>query len=189
MMNKKLSAFGLSLLILSLIVATALGFLMGLTHPLPWFFLALLGLVVYVHQQLEKKNYLQWKDSYSVGIESIDNDHKKLLNLINQLQTASRHYTGAEFERKALDELVSYTKYHFGREEKLMEENDYPDTVAHKREHAAMVAEISGMIARYEQDDDETIEALLSYLKRWLINHINGTDQQYSGFLKSKGVS
>ncbi len=187
-MNKKLSAFGLSILVLALIVATALGFLMGLTHPLPWISMALLGGVIYLHNQSQKKNYLVWKDEYSVGIEAIDSDHKKLLNLINQLQTASTNYTGEEFERSALDELVKYTKYHFVREEKLMEDNGYPQFEAHKEEHEAMVAAVMDRVSHYESNEEETIDELLDYLKNWLINHISGTDQQYSSFLKGKGI-
>ncbi|MEH6627976.1 MAG: bacteriohemerythrin [Motiliproteus sp.] len=187
-MDKKFSAFGLSLLILALLVATVLGFLMGLTHPLPWICLALLGGVVYLHNQLQRKNYLVWKDEYSVGIESIDKDHKKLLNLINQLQTASTNFTGEEFERNALDELVKYTKYHFVREEKMMEDNGYPQFAAHKKEHEAMVAEVVDRVSYYESNEEQAIDELLVYLKNWLINHISGTDQQYSGFLKGKGV-
>ncbi len=187
-MDKKYGAFGLSLLVLALLVATALGFLMGLTHPLPWICLALLGGVVYLHNQMQRKNYLVWKDEYSVGIEAIDNDHKKLLSLINQLQTASTNYTGEEFERKALDEVVNYTKYHFVREEKIMEENGYPQFEAHKKEHEAMVAEVLNRVSQYESNEEQTIDSLLEYLKSWLINHISGTDQQYSGFLKGKGV-
>ncbi|MCW8886672.1 MAG: bacteriohemerythrin [Motiliproteus sp.] len=187
-MNKKLSAFGLSILILALLVATALGFLMGLSHPLPWISLALLGGVVYLHSQSQKKNYLVWKEEYSVGIEAIDNDHKKLLSLINQLQTASTNYTGVDFERSALDELVNYTKYHFVREEKLLEENGYPGFEPHKKEHEAMVAEVMDKVSHYESNEDQTIDELLVYLKQWLINHISGTDQQYSSFLRDKGV-
>ncbi len=188
-MSKKLTALALALIVLSLIVATALGFMMGLTHPIPWISLALLGLVIYGHQRLEQRSYLVWKDEYNTGIGSLDRDHRKLLNLINQLQTASNHYTGEEFERNALDELIKYTRYHFVREEKLMEEYGYSELEPHRREHQAMVAEVTQMISHYEEDHDATIDALLNFLKSWLIRHISGTDQQYSEFLASKGAS
>ena len=58
-----------------------------------------------------------------VGIDSIDQQHKKLISLINSLQTAVDYKAGAEFEREALDALVDYTKTHFSYEEGLMEQN------------------------------------------------------------------
>lgn len=188
-MGNKLSAFGFSLLILALLVATALGFLMGLAHPLPWICLAALGAVIYLYNQMDKKKYLVWKDEYSVGIKAVDEDHKKLLSLINQLQTASTNFTGEEFVRSALDEVVSYTKYHFEREEKMMADNGYPEFEAHKKEHESMVALVVTKVKEFESNEEQTIDELLAFLKSWLISHINGTDQKYSGFMHDKGVS
>lgn len=188
-MNKFISSFGLSFLLLVLIVATALGFLLGISHPLPWVTMTLIVVVFFINKKIDRSRYLTWKHEYSVGIQSIDNDHKKLLNLINQLQTASLYYTGEEFEKNALKELIEYTKFHFQREEDLMEQYQYPDFGPHKEQHKIMVAKVSQMVEQYEKDADKSIDELLEFLKEWLIRHINGTDQEYSEFLISKGVS
>jgi hemerythrin-like metal-binding protein len=187
-MNKSVSAFGMALIVLCLVVATALGFLMGITHPFPWVTLALLIGVIVIYNKHEKSLYLKWKPEYSVGIDVIDNDHKKLINLINQFQTASLHSTGDQFERDALNELVDYTVFHFQREEEMLQKNNYPDFDAHKKEHEAMVTKVKTMVEVFNQDKDKVIDDLLDYLKKWLINHINGTDQAYSEFMKDKDV-
>ena len=136
--NKKLCMFGVSLLILTLIVAAILGLLAGPDSPITWLLIAILVVIPFIHKRMASDQFVEWKDDYSVGIDSIDQQHKKLLNLINQLQTAVDYSTGEQFEREALDELVDYTKTHFTYEEGLMRDNDYPDFEPHKAQHEKM---------------------------------------------------
>ena len=187
-LNKRMCMFGLSVLIMSLIIAVILGLLAGPDSPLTWFLIAALLIIPYIHRRLSAKQYVEWKDEYSVGIDSIDRQHKKLLNLINQLQTAVDYSTGEEFERDALDELVNYTKTHFSYEEGLLEKNNYPGFEPHKEQHNQMIKHVEEVLAEYEKDHDTAMSNAVDYLKDWLINHINGTDKKYSSFLIDKGV-
>ena len=180
--------FGVSLLILMLVIAVVLGIMAGPDSPLTWLLLASLLVIPFVHRKVTSRRYVDWKDEYSVGIDSIDQQHRKLLNLINQLQTAVDYSTGEEFEREALDELVDYTRTHFSYEEGLMEQNDYPDFVPHKAMHVEMIKMVEEVIAEYDKDPDTAMSNAVEYLKSWLIKHINGTDKQYSSFLIEKGV-
>jgi hemerythrin len=187
-MNKTVEAFGISILILILIVATALSFLMGPSHPLPWIFLALLIGVAVLAKYLAARRFLTWKESYSVGIAVLDEDHKRLLNLINQLQTAAHYHTSDSYEQEAFDALVDYTRNHFQREEELMKQHGFPGLDAHHLQHQEMIAEMGKQVAAYQKDRDATIEGTIRYLQNWLLNHINGTDKEYSEFLNAKGV-
>ena len=180
--------FGVSLLILTLIVAVILGLIAGPKSPLTWTLIAILVVVPLIHKKLASRRFVEWKDSYSVGIDSIDQQHRKLLNLINQLQTAVDYSTGELFEREALDELVEYTKTHFSYEEGLMKDNDYPDFVAHKAQHEKMFKKVSEVLSEYENDKDTAMANAASYLKDWLVHHINGTDKEYSSYLIERGV-
>ena len=180
--------FGLSLLILTLIVAVILGLLAGPSSPITWVLIAILLVIPFLYKKMSTSQFVEWKDEYSVGIDSIDQQHKKLLNLINQLQTAVDYSTGEEFERDALDELVDYTKTHFSYEEGLMRDNDYPDFEPHKLQHEEMFRKVGEVLAEYEKDQDTAMHNAAEYLKDWLINHINGTDKQYSSYLIAKGV-
>jgi len=186
--NKKLCMFGVSLLILTLIVAAILGLLAGPDSPITWLLIAILVVIPFIHKRMASDQFVEWKDDYSVGIDSIDQQHKKLLNLINQLQTAVDYSTGEQFEREALDELVDYTKTHFTYEEGLMRDNDYPDFEPHKAQHEKMFEKVREVLAEYEQDQDTAMANAAEYLKDWLINHINGTDKEYSSYLIGKGV-
>ena len=186
--NKRMCMFGVSLLILTLIVAAILGLLAGPDSPITWLLIAILVVIPFIHKRMASDQFVEWKDDYSVGIDSIDQQHKKLLNLINQLQTAVDYSTGEQFEREALDELVDYTKTHFTYEEGLMRDNDYPDFEPHKAQHEKMFEKVREVLAEYEQDQDTAMANAAEYLKDWLINHINGTDKEYSSYLIGKGV-
>ena len=187
-MNQNANMFAVSLIILTLIVAVILGFMAGPTSPLTWLLVAVLLAIPFWYRKIAAKDFLAWKDEYSVGIDSIDQQHKKLINLINQLQTAVKYSTGEEFEREALDELVDYTKTHFSYEENMMEQNGYPDFEPHKAQHVKMIKKVEEVLAEYEKDSDTAMENALSFLKEWLINHINGTDKEYTSFMVAKGV-
>ncbi len=187
-MRKSLQTLGLSLFIVVALIIIGIGLLPGMNPWVSVVMAAILLAVPLINKWLTSKRFVQWKDDLSVGIGSIDDDHKKLLTLINNLQTAVYYPTGEAFERQALKELVDYTKYHFEREERLMRENDYPEYEEHKRQHEAMIARVTGCMTAYDKDREGTIEDLTRFLKTWLIQHIAGTDQKYSGHLRSRGV-
>ena len=187
-MNHQMSMFGVAFLILILITAVILGFAAGPTSPLTWALVAFLIAIPFIHRRMANRSYIEWDDAYSVGIDSIDQQHKRLINLINQLQTAVDYSTGEEFEREALDELVDYTKTHFSYEEGLMQKYAYPEFEPHKAQHQKMIQQVEDVLAEYEQDQDRAMRHALDFLKTWLINHINGTDKEYSDFLIEKGA-
>jgi len=186
-MSKSLKMIFLVLLVGALLVGVVLTFMsLGLLNPVPWLLIAaLVAIPVFISRQ-EKKHFAKWKDEYSVGIESLDNDHRKLLNLINRLQTAVHYQTGDIFEKEALDEVIAYTKYHFEREEKMMEEAGYADLESHKETHRAMISKVNGFVKDYEKQGHEVLNDVANYLKDWLVGHINGTDQEYSALLVEK---
>jgi len=188
-MRKSLQTFGLSLFIVLAFMVIGIGFLFGIDNPVPWIMIAVLAALPFIHKRLTASHFVSWDDAYSVGIDAIDRDHKKLLTLINHVQTAVYYSTGETFERQALKELVDYTKHHFEREEALMRDNGYPDYEPHKKQHEEMIAKVREYCAAYEKDREGTINDLSDFLKGWLIEHIQGTDQKYVPFLHEKGVS
>ena len=78
---------------------------------------------------------LDWKNEYSVDIQSIDKQHKKLFDMINQLHDAMKSGVGAKLVPVILNSLVSYTRDHFANEENLMRQAAYPTYANHKAEH------------------------------------------------------
>ncbi len=187
-MNHKIRMFVVAVLILALLTAAILGLAIAPAHPLTWLVIALLVLLPLINSKLAAARLVRWKPEYSVGIESIDAQHRQLIELINRLQNTVDYATGGDYERAALDAVVDYTLTHFRYEEDLMAEHDYPSFEAHRAEHQKMVARVEELVQAYRDNQDRALQDALAYLKAWLINHINGTDQQYSEFLIAKGV-
>lgn len=186
-MSRSVKMVFLVLYIGALAIAIILTFMsLGAFNVFPWLLVAMLVAVPVLFSRSEKKHFAVWKDEYSVGVKSLDDDHRKLLNLINKLQTAVHYQTGDIFEKEALDDVIAYTKYHFEREEKLMEDAGYSDLTAHKEVHQLMITKINGFVKDYEKQGHEVLEDVADYLKDWLINHINGTDQEYTAVLNDK---
>ena len=93
---------------MALLVMIVLGFMLGFTH-LPWILVGVLVVIPFIHDKIIARKFVEWNDDMSVGIDLIDHDHKKLLGLINQLQTAIQYQTDDQLTDKALEELVVYT--------------------------------------------------------------------------------
>lgn len=187
-MNNRTKSFIYAAVIGLIIVAIFLGFLSSLANPISWILIAVLIMIPMLYKKKGQDNQVQWRDEYSVGITHIDNDHKKLISLLNQFSIAYDYAMSETFEKEALEELISYTKYHFEREEKLMSENDYPDFEAHKAQHEQMIAQVDEFVQLYNEKGHDALNEIVEFLTCWLINHINGTDKQYSEHLHERGV-
>ncbi|MDE2183273.1 MAG: hemerythrin family protein [Alphaproteobacteria bacterium] len=132
---------------------------------------------------------LAWNDTYSVGVVELDNDHKKLIALINALFDAMRAQKGREIVGEILDGLVSYTAEHFAREERMFAKTAYPETAAHKVAHRALVQQVLDVQAKYKDGKIATLSIeLMKFLKRWLTDHIQNEDKRYSAHLNGYGI-
>ncbi len=121
------------------------------------------------------------KTSYSIGIPEIDAQHRQLFECIDRLEAA-----GDEKQRElavyyVMDELKDYVRVHFSVEEVVMRLFDYPDLEAHKAEHGAFVARLEAL-EESELREDVHAEAA-RFLREWLVNHIQGSDQRYADYL------
>jgi len=121
-----------------------------------------------------------WDDSYKTGVDNIDKQHKKLVDLLNQLDENINVGGDTQLVIGLLDELVDYTKYHFSSEEKFMQEHDY-DPVSfrkHQQIHQQFVQQIKEAQENCHINPDKVTDELLDFLVQWLINHILLTDKQ-----------
>jgi hemerythrin len=131
---------------------------------------------------------ISWQPNYSVNIKEIDLQHRKLIDLINHLHDAMKTGKGKEVMSKILSELVDYTNYHFGNEEKLFDKHGYSESRTHKRQHADLVKQVVSYKNDFENGKSLLTMDLMNFLKDWLTKHILDSDKQYSSFLNSKGV-
>jgi len=129
-----------------------------------------------------------WNDSYSVKIALIDTQHKKLIDIINDLHDSMKAGKSKELLGKTLNELINYTEYHFKTEEDLFSKYGYPESTTHKRQHGDFVDQVTKYKSNYESGISVLSIEIMVFLKDWLLEHIAGTDKKYSPFLNSKGV-
>lgn len=129
-----------------------------------------------------------WNDTYSVQVGSIDEQHKKLFNIINQLHEALGAGKGQATVKTILKELVDYTVTHFHAAEALLEKQAYPNLAVHRLEHKNLVDKIKKFQSEYETGQLGMAVQVMNFLQDWLKSHILKTDKQYSPFLNSKGV-
>ena len=132
---------------------------------------------------------MEWTPAMFVGVKEIDAEHKKLVLLINQLYEAMQRGAGHEALGQILTGLINYTATHFAHEEKLFAETNYPDAVAHKKEHENLKQRVLDIQKRYKAGEEDTLSIeTLTFLKNWLINHTTGSDRKFGPHLNSHGI-
>ena len=125
-----------------------------------------------------------WDDSYSVGFVPIDEQHKVLVAMTNELFEACKQDVLAadvaflQIIQKALD----YAETHFTDEEEYLREVNYPHLDEQEEQHEAFVAEVQKSIEEFEAGNTEPI-SLARFLKKWLLNHIAVFDKRYAPYL------
>lgn len=130
---------------------------------------------------------VEWNNSYSVGIEKFDSQHKKLFQLLDMIFEAMKAGKGKSVIGPVLDELQDYTVTHFVEEEVLMKKYNYQDIEAHIFEHKAFVDKVKKTNEKYQSGKMVLTIEISSFLKDWLVNHIQGVDQKYTDFFHKKG--
>ena len=130
-----------------------------------------------------------WNNSYSVQIGSIDAQHQTLFRIAGELHTAMANGQGKTAVAKTLDRLIQYVGMHFSHEERLMRLHGYPDFPAHKAEHDALTRQVVQFQQEFQAGRAILTVQLLRFLKEWLQNHIQGSDQKYAPFLREKAVA
>jgi hemerythrin len=129
-----------------------------------------------------------WKDEFSVGVKEIDDQHRRLIDLINGFYDALSQGQARSGLGELLRGMLEYTRYHFSTEEELMRGQDYPALEAHSREHGLFVIRVSDMAERFERGELVLSLEATGFLRDWLSGHILGTDKTLGRYLVSRGA-
>lgn len=125
---------------------------------------------------------IQWTEALSVKVPSMDNDHRNLISLINQLASAEM-IGNRRVAESVLDELLNYTIDHFSREEQYLQKSGYPsqDLFAHRLQHASFTETIQDIRWQYLHGFRPRInQEVLLFLRDWLSKHILVEDMRYA---------
>lgn len=131
---------------------------------------------------------IEWDESMATGVAQIDEQHRELVRLINQLFDAYQ----AGGDRPALEQVVrrfcDYTLAHFALEEGLMERFGYPGYDKHLGEHMDCSMQAIDFFTAYIEGQDTLTGDVLNYLVSWFRTHTTGTDRAMGGFLNARGI-
>ena len=133
--------------------------------------------------------FFKWSSDYSVNIKTIDDQHQELVNILNRLFVAVSKREGDKAIAGILDALMQYTQKHFSLEERLMRQAKYKDLESHMAEHRMLIEQLDQLSKKYLLEEKPIYFEMLSFLKTWLKEHIQGVDRKYSAALQQAGFS
>ena len=129
---------------------------------------------------------ITWTNKFACGIKMIDDQHKGLVDLVNEM---FNHVTGNNVQEKdyfnrVIQEIVKYVKNHFATEEKILILSKYSGYREHKKEHESFIREIATNIRDFQAGKRFTLSSFTRYIKDWILSHIALMDKQYFEYFK-----
>ncbi len=137
---------------------------------------------------------IKWSDErMSIGIKLIDDEHKELVKIINDLGLSIHKNCQRTEILTIVDRLIDYSKYHFAREEKYFKKFNYENAIEHKEQHNIFINKFEKIRKDIEEQDDLCniilSEEVFLYLIEWLLNHITGSDKKFVDLFKKNGLT
>ena len=131
---------------------------------------------------------LTWNEDFLVGVQTLDNQHSVLFDLVNQLDDA---LTTGQTQRgivAMLRKLLNYTRGHFSAEEAMMAAANFPGLAQHRIQHRDLTRQVEAFEVRCERGEGAANLQLLSFLRDWLPHHIQDADKAYGPWMNKRGV-
>lgn len=126
---------------------------------------------------------LQWKPEYSVGIASMDDEHREMIDLINDTYAKLGSDSDAVLVEECLEEIFTTISMHFALEERIMQQAHYPEYQAHKNDHEDLLDQIRDMMDDFSSDPATGAGLLEKSLSDWFANHFSTFDARLHGKL------
>ena len=128
----------------------------------------------------------KWNEKYSVSNAIIDDQHKRLLDILFRLERMVNRGKDAEQMVKLLSEMSDYAKEHFRSEERYMERMDYPKLDKHKELHSKYNMGVLQFTVAHMEESEENPRNVLNFLTHWWTDHILKVDMDYSNYAKQR---
>lgn len=130
--------------------------------------------------------YFEWADDMVIDNGPIDDDHRKLVEQVNVLHSATSQGRGQEMVAQLLGSSIADTQEHLRREEHLMELAKFPDLERHKQGHAKFVDKLRDLQQKHQSGSITVASQLSTLLRDWLSLHIRRGDKELARFLQQK---
>lgn len=142
--------------------------------------------------------YFEWDDSFTTHVTRIDEQHRRLIGLINRLHdaiersnelaTMSAVMNELVTATSVVNELVNYALYHFSTEEEYMSDYAFPAYAAHKQEHEQFIRRVDAFRRELEAHKGRLSIDIVEFLVEWWRSHILSSDKKCGAFLNEQGV-
>ena len=127
-----------------------------------------------------------WEARFSVGHDEIDRQHKRLFQMANELHDSMMKGEANSVLGDLLQNLISYTRFHFTHEERVMAAANYPGFAAHRAEHEALTRQVTQICDEFRAGRMALSLKVLAFLKEWLQHHILESDKAYSAHVSAE---
>lgn len=131
---------------------------------------------------MNKIPYIKWEPNYTVHVEILDEQHRKLFDIVNDLIDETE--MGSTRLLPVIQDLVQYLSVHFHQEHLVMMKSGYPGFLQHSQEHRRFTDKIEEFLQSYRQGDAELGLKMIVYMKEWIFNHTTRLDRQYGAHLQ-----
>lgn len=129
------------------------------------------------------KQLIEWNDSYSIGYELIDQQHKKLVAMVNKMYEALLNGDAKDTTVQILGEMIDYTNYHFKTEEEIIDRHNYQDAEKHKNQHQYFIDQSIAFKSGLKAENFTVPYEVVKFLRSWLLEHIVSEDKKFIKFL------
>ena len=133
-------------------------------------------------------DYIAWDEKFSIKIDTIDLQHKKLISLINDVNQSLKSGASRKDISKIFNDMIDYTKEHFTYEENLFSKYSYREGLKHKIDHSNFISKTLFLYGDFVSDKGVDLNNILNFLVEWLQDHILGDDMRFGEFMQGKGV-
>lgn len=131
----------------------------------------------------ENMVFFPWKEEYEIGIREVDEQHRELFSLINELYETMKEGKGRETVHRVLEGFIERVQLHFQAEEKWMEKYGYPGLLTHRAQHENLTKKVMEMEKNFMDAPPGFSIKLANFLREWLHNHILGSDRRFGEYL------
>jgi hemerythrin-like metal-binding protein len=131
--------------------------------------------------------FIDWTESYRLGIPMLDDDHRKLVDLANQFFLRAQSGAAMEVLDGILEDLIDQTSRHFKQEEILLDRHGYPDLASHRGQHDRLILQMRYYLSAAREDSvvrEFTVDRM-EYLAHALVGHILDEDRPCRPYLKT----
>ncbi|MDK9702916.1 MAG: bacteriohemerythrin [Sulfuritalea sp.] len=130
----------------------------------------------------EKEGTMKWDDSFAIGIEAIDNQHKKIFEHLLAIENSVAKREPWHILHFFLRQLAESLKFHLAVEESLLEIVRYPDIAYHGAAHAGLLEQMAELESRLQQKP--SAESLVGFFETWFVRHVLSADREYAAYIE-----